>query len=209
MFRVCSPQVNYCYCCSQGQRKQKERLEVNRLRSTNQRGEKTRWTRANRGGGSMLLASPQHLSSIQSTHAEGKQSGNPHMLVSKREGGGGRATGAHRWTPGNCSTHGGCKAHITRPTTIRKTASRTACSRRARGRTTQKSGFRPQTLERPCRLVRWRDQASRASMAYGLGLTTIGLGHWPKWAEFLIAVGPCVARDAPCSGRLPTTLPRV
>ena len=36
----------------------------------------------------MLLASPQHLSSIQSTHAERKQSGNPHMLVSKREGGG-------------------------------------------------------------------------------------------------------------------------
>ena len=130
------PASQYCYCCSLkdklGQRKQKERLEVNRLRSTNQRGEKTRWTRANRGGGSMLLASPQHLSSIQSTHAEGKQSGNPHMLVSKREGGGGRATGAHRWTPGNCSTHGGCKAHITRPTTIRKTASRTACSRRAR-----------------------------------------------------------------------------
>ena len=178
----------------------------------------------------MLLASPQHLSSVQSTHAERKQSGNPHMLVTKREGGGGRATGLtgvkaddmhlpsfitemlRSWTPGNCSTHGGCKAHITitRPTTIRKTASRTACSRpRARGRTTQKSGFRPQTLERPCRLVRWRDQASRASMAYGLGLTTIGLGHWPKWAEFLIAVGPCVARDAPCSGRLPTTLPRV
>ena len=78
----------------------------------------------------MLLASPQHLSSIQSTHAERKQSGNPHMLVSKREGGGtsdrvDRDEGgwhapallhhrdaAHRWTPGNCSTHGGCKAHI-------------------------------------------------------------------------------------------------
>ena len=179
----------------------------------------------------MLLASPQHLSSIQSTHAERKQSGNPHMLVSKR--GGGRATGltgmkadgmhlpsfitemlrtaghqaiaATSWQQPRRMQG----AHITRPTTIRKTASRTACSRRARGRTTQKSGFRPQTLERPCKLVRWRDQASRASMAYGLGLTTIGLGHWPKWAEFLIAVGPCVARDAPCSGRLPTTLPRV
>ena len=98
---------------------------------------------ANRGGGSMLLASPQHLSSIQSTHAERKQSGNPHMLVSKREGGGGRATGLTGMkadgmhlpsfitemlrTAGHqaiaAPTADARRTHKTPPTTIRKTAS--------------------------------------------------------------------------------------